>query len=220
MVKSLLKKLVKQTAIFFAILLSATLLLLIFKIDLFVYVIVGYLAFFGFLLAKKFAGVFVTARKSYYLFCCKMFFRKSHPEINFSDFTGSRLERIIRLNARRRDLDAPRLSEQELIDLCFELDKKNLAFAGKVAGMAFLGPFKAMNWVLGSMEQTKEQKQALDDHAKQLKVDKLKSNYDLAQHRAREVKLGITVEANFAAGAAHEALADAKFRLQNELKEK
>ncbi len=70
-------------------------------------------------------------RRAYYLFCCKAFFSRSHPDIDFSSFSGDRLRNIIRLNARRRDLDAPRLSEEELTAVCVELSRKDLALVGK-----------------------------------------------------------------------------------------
>lgn len=70
-------------------------------------------------------------RRAYYLLWCKAFFSKSHPDVDFSSFSGGRLQQIIRLNARRRDLDAPRLSEDELAAVCAELDRKDLALVGK-----------------------------------------------------------------------------------------
>jgi hypothetical protein len=70
-------------------------------------------------------------RRAYYLFWCKVFFSRSHQDIDFSSFSGGRLQKIIRLNARRRDLDAPRLSDDELTAVCAELDRNDLALVGK-----------------------------------------------------------------------------------------
>lgn len=218
--KSLLKKLFLHIAIFMTILLVATLLLLIFKIDLFMYMVIGYIAVIGLFVAKKSVGMFDAFRKPYYLFCCKMFFAKSHPEINFSEFTGSRLEKIIRLNARRRDLDAPRLSEQELDDLCRELDMQNLALVGKAVTGTFKAVASGIEKVNESLEHTKKLQEADQQRKKLDKVERLQTEFEHAKHFAREVELGIKKEANYEAGVHHEALAEAKSRLEKELKSK
>jgi hypothetical protein len=94
------------------------------------------------LLALTLAAIIVLFKgtsfivRQYYLFCVTMFFKKSHPDINFSKFTTSDLNNILIINSKtwmRQKYDIPRLSKKELSSLSAQATKENLINAGKAA---------------------------------------------------------------------------------------
>ncbi len=168
---------------------------------------------------------FRALSRVYHLFFAKLFYSRSHPDIDFNSFSTSRLEKIIRLNARRKDVDAPRLDEDEINQLCSELDKKDLKTIGKLAVGSVKGTAKVGWWsvttsvkimsMLGINNDTswKEKNKEIQERQEVEKIKSLENDYEFRKKVAREVELGIRTEANFSAGSAHEAAADARNKL-------
>ena len=119
----------------FVLLLIATKLKSFFDFDPGVWIIGIY---FGILVAwiiyqiyKAMHKVSAVFMRSYYLILAKFYFQKKYPQVDFKDFSTSRLFKMCYLRIQRKDLDLPLLSDEEIDLLTTEINKKNIDALGK-----------------------------------------------------------------------------------------